>query len=132
MFCENYQECTSVLKSSPFPGLATDTHTHKHCEPEPQKVTTIKVDSVACLLSFLLLPGQCLFPCSPLMHNTMQCPVALLPLHPSVSTPSQGLCDVYSCISILPKDIGLYSMPFCLPSLFLLCPSSTPSLVAAH
>lgn len=115
--------------------LQTHTHRHKHCQPESQGASAIQVDSVPCFPSLPILPPARtapVFPCPSLMHNTIQNPIAVLPLHLSVSTPSQGLCNVYSCISTLPKDTGVYSMLFCLLLVLLLCPSSMLSSVVVH
>lgn len=114
-------------------------HAQKHSEPEPWRAVVFQMDSVQLSTVFSCTPcspfcqdSAGVFPCSSLIRVKMQCPLALLPLPPSVSAPSPGLGEAFSCISVLPEDAGFYPVPFCLPSALFLCPSATLSSAVVH
>lgn len=121
----NYQDSTSVLKSSPLPGLATDKHTHTSIvslnPEEPSRSGWTQYSSA---------PGSPVLPVPPSARTVPVCSRAPPDAYQdATSCCSQGLRDAFSCMSILHEDTGFHSMPFCLPSVLLLCPSATLSSV---
>lgn len=134
----NYQDSTCVLKSSPLPGLAADTH-KSILSLNPEELSCSRwtqYSSAPCSPALPVPPSARTAPvCSHAalwFRVKMQCPLALLPLPPSVSAPSPGLGEAFSCISVLPEDAGFYPVPFCLPSALFLCPSATLSSAVVH